>query len=166
MLRLVLAAAGMAALAAGALAQGAHVHGHATLNIAIEQNTVQMELEAPAADIVGFEHAPQSAEERAALAEAEAALKSPLELFRLPEAAGCRVDGVDMEHRGEGDHSEFHVTYTLACTDIAAIDAIAFGYFERFPRAEELEVNVVSDAGQQHYEAVRNSPSISIGSGR
>ena len=35
---------------------GAHVHGHGRLNIAIEDKTVSIELEARGADIVGFEH--------------------------------------------------------------------------------------------------------------
>ena len=32
----------------------AHVHGHGILNIAVEGQVVEMELEAPGADIVGF----------------------------------------------------------------------------------------------------------------
>ena len=36
---------------------GPHVHGHGTLNIAIEDKRVSMELEVPGMDIVGFEHA-------------------------------------------------------------------------------------------------------------
>ena len=35
---------------------GAHEHGHGNFNIAIEGKSVSMELEAPGADIVGFEH--------------------------------------------------------------------------------------------------------------
>ncbi len=45
------------ASASGAVARqlGPHVHGLSELNIAAEGNTVLMELQSPATDIVGFE---------------------------------------------------------------------------------------------------------------
>ena len=53
---------------------GAHEHGHSALNIAIEGGQVAMELQAPGADIVGFEYEAISAEDRAKLDAAIAAL--------------------------------------------------------------------------------------------
>ncbi|MGI9423429.1 MAG: ZrgA family zinc uptake protein, partial [Hyphomicrobiaceae bacterium] len=37
---------------------GAHEHGHGAFNVAIDGRRVSMELEAPGADIVAFEHKP------------------------------------------------------------------------------------------------------------
>ena len=59
----------------------AHEHGHGAFNIAFEGDKVLMELEAPGADIVGFEHAATSAEDRAAVDAAIADLAKPLQLF-------------------------------------------------------------------------------------
>lgn len=96
---------------------GAHVHGQGTLTIAVEGGTVEMELEAPGADIAGFEHAARTPEDRARIDAAVAALARPLELFVLPEAAGCRVAAAEVtlleeEHGGEahegGAHGEAH----------------------------------------------------------
>jgi hypothetical protein len=53
---------------------GTHVHGIAALNLASEGKEVHVELDSPAANIVGFEHAPSSAEDRAALDQAIATL--------------------------------------------------------------------------------------------
>ena len=90
--------AGVMALASPALAQddaqrqlGAHEHGHGRLNIAIEGERIHMELEAPGADVMGFEHKAESEPERRAEAAALARLREPLALFALPAAAGCRV---------------------------------------------------------------------------
>lgn len=75
-------------LAAPALADdghrelGAHVHGHGTLNIAVETTRVELELEAPGMDIVGFEHEAKTAEHKAAIEAAKAKLKDPLSFFR------------------------------------------------------------------------------------
>ena len=41
----------------------AHQHGHGSLTIAIEGGQVQMALEVPGADIVGFEHAAEVSNE-------------------------------------------------------------------------------------------------------
>ena len=68
---------------------GAHVHGHGRLNIAIEDKTVSIELEAPGADIVGFEHEAATRAQRAAIEKAKATLAAGLSLFTPAAAAGC-----------------------------------------------------------------------------
>ena len=70
---------------------GPHVHGHGTLNIAIEDKRVSMELEVPGMDIVGFEHAASTDDQKAAVEKAKARLEKPLGVFSLPAAAGCTV---------------------------------------------------------------------------
>ena len=70
---------------------GAHEHGHGRLNIAVEGGSVAMELIAPAADIVGFEHEPKTDEQRTAIEQAKGTLADPLALFVLPPSAGCRL---------------------------------------------------------------------------
>lgn len=92
---------------------GAHVHGHGTLNIAVEGNRVAMELEAPGMDIVGFEHEASSDEQKAAVEKAKAELAKPLILFKIPDGAACKVAeakvALESEHEGEhGDEHEDH----------------------------------------------------------
>ena len=84
---------------------GAHEHGHSSLNVAIEGDRVEMELIAPGADIVGFEHAAESAEDRAAVEQAEAVLGEPLSLFGFTDAAGCAIETAAVEIEGE-DHDD------------------------------------------------------------
>ena len=163
---------------------GAHEHGRGTLNIAVEGNKVTMELEAPGADIVGFEHAAKTSPEKAAAEKAKAQLMTPLSLFKLPAAAECRVTEASVEveigehdhdgkeaakapeggkapAKGEG-HSEFHAQYTLECKAASSITAIEFGYFRAFAGAEKLDVNVITPKGQSKFEATRAKPSISL----
>lgn len=83
---------------------GAHEHGHGALNIAIEGNRVEMELEVPGADIVGFEHAATTPEQKAQVAEAEAQLKDPLKQFVLPAAASCQLAKADVEVEADGEY--------------------------------------------------------------
>jgi len=106
-----------AVIATPALAQesrqlDAHEHGVGELNIAFDGTSVAMELHAPGADIVGFEYAAKSAEDRAAIETAVATLARPLELFVLPEGAACTVTQASAEleseeaHHDHDDHDE------------------------------------------------------------
>lgn len=76
---------------------GTHEHGVATLRLAQEGGELRLELSSPAANILGFEHAPASAEERDALQRAIATLKDGARLFRFPEGAGCRLTEAQVE---------------------------------------------------------------------
>ncbi|WP_187429825.1 hypothetical protein ROLI_015090 [Roseobacter fucihabitans] len=89
----------------------AHEHGVGHFDIAFEGRQIAMELRAPGADIVGFEYAAQTSQDRAKLEAAVAALSRPLDFFAPPAAAGCNVVGVDVAlHGGEAheDHGETH----------------------------------------------------------
>jgi len=101
--RLALLSAAVVAMPVGLAAQetrqlDAHMHGESALNIAIEGNAVAMELEAPAMDIVGFEHEPSTDEHRAQIEAAIKSLSAPLDVFVFPEGAGCAVSNASVEH--------------------------------------------------------------------
>ena len=81
----------LSATAADKRELGAHEHGVGALNIAVEGATILMELEAPGADIVGFEHPAESAEDKGKIKAALEVLEKPLQLITLPTAAGCAV---------------------------------------------------------------------------
>lgn len=81
----------------------AHEHGHSTLNVGIEGKTVNLELEAPGADIVGFEYVAETAADKAKVATAKKALADPLNLFRPTAAAGCTLTNTDIDLVVEGN---------------------------------------------------------------
>lgn len=83
----------------------AHVHGTGQLDIALEGTALEILLTVPGADLVGFEHAPTSEADKAAVAEAETKLADPLSLFGLSAKANCRMDD---GHWGLGDHDALH----------------------------------------------------------
>jgi hypothetical protein len=114
-LRLFVVGFGLAAAAGAGHAQqrqaGTHEHGRGTLNIALEGTRLSMELEAPGADIVGFEHKARTQEQKAAVEKAEAQLETAEALFQLPASAGCvleasrvSIDSEDHDH----DHGAGH----------------------------------------------------------
>lgn len=91
---------------------GAHVHGHGTLNIAVQDTSVALELEAPGMDIVGFEHEAKTDEQKAAIDAAKSKLGDPLSLFKVPDTAECKLAEAKIEIKAESeshhDHGEKH----------------------------------------------------------
>jgi len=175
----------------------AHAHGEGRLAIAIEGPRLEMELETPASDILGFEHAPRTKAQKKALADARKRLASLAGLLTLPDAAGCKLTsakvevlgaaagggkkGHDHDHghghdhkaadsKGKADdhghdhgaHSEFKVTYAVACATPAKLDTIAFDYFKAFKGAEKLSVTVIGPKGQSSYVVTREKPVLDL----
>lgn len=166
---------------------GAHEHGRGTLNIAVEGARLSMELEAPGADIVGFEHAAKTAKQKAAVADAKKKLSAPQALFVFPTSAGCvlksakvEVEGLEHAHghshghshgkakdgkaeaAPEDKHSEFRAAYAFDCKAPASVTSIDFGYFRVFAGAQKLDVNVTTAKGQTKLEATRAKPRIDL----
>ena len=155
------------ALATSALAQetrelDAHEHGHVSVQIAVEGSSVEMTLEAPGKNIVGFEHEAETDEQRAMVSEAEEQLSDPLALFELPEAAGCEITASEVELHIEGTHSAFEAEYALECADPSALTSIGTTLFEIYPTIEEIEVEYATPAGQGSGELEPGSATLTI----
>jgi len=75
----------------------AHEHGVAQLNIVKEGSSFIIALETPAANILGFEHQPETEQQKQAVAMAQELLNAPGKLFRLPQDASCRLMDTDLE---------------------------------------------------------------------
>lgn len=159
---------------------GAHQHGHGKLDIAVDGQNVSLELDAPGADIAGFEHEAKTADDKAALEKAVGTLKQPLALFKFPEAAACAVkeasaglekeEAAPDEHAGaakeehESHHADFNAKYLLDCKSPAALKSLTISYFAAFKNAQSLTVSVVTPKGQSTFEATREKPNIDLSS--
>ncbi|WP_218746368.1 zinc uptake protein ZrgA [Vibrio parahaemolyticus] len=84
----------------------AHVHGHVEFNIAQDGSDLLLEITAPGADVVGFEHAPENAEQEKTLQHAIATLEDSNALFAINPQAQCEIEEVHVEHSLGGQHEE------------------------------------------------------------
>jgi len=181
------------AIAENARELDAHEHGVGTLNIAIDGTAVAMAFEAPGADIVGFEYAAESGADLAAIDAAVSTLGAPLDLFVMSDAANCSLvdaqaalegedghddhdeedhnelaeegsdDRGDDDHADEAGHTEFHAEYTLTCDKPDALTEIKFTYFDAFPNAKEVEVQIITTSDAQAFEVRRDAPVLDLG---
>ncbi|UTV27468.1 zinc uptake protein ZrgA [Photobacterium atrarenae] len=88
----------------------AHVHGVVEMNLAQDGKEVLLEITAPGADVVGFEHTPETPAQQQALTEAIRQLKQTDTLLSLTPAAHCQLTEVRVEetlthaHAAHDDH--------------------------------------------------------------
>ena len=152
---------------------GAHEHGVAILTIAWSGNELAVDLETPAFNVVGFEYAPTSEEEKALLDESVAALEAGDLLQLSPEAdctftsAAVQTELSEAAHEGEEEaeetHSDIDVAYAVQCQNPENRELLdASALFVRFPNFEVLQVQWVSDTQQSADELTSDDPVVSF----
>jgi len=140
----------------------AHEHGVSKLKLAQEGNTIAFELEAPGNDIVGFEHAAENDDQKAAVKAALAQFEKPELIFALPAEAKCTASKQHAEFETEDDHAGFHVTWTMTCDAPANAQSLAVSFFDLYPKAEEVEVEAIGNTGQVAIEVEKGQSSVDI----
>lgn len=133
---------------------GAHVHGEGVLDIIVEGDRVELELELPGRDIVGFEYTPRTQEGSHTLEAAVKIFKDHQRLFRFPVNAACSGQAVSIESDqltggdSHDEHAEFRARYAFKCENPLALDAMDVLVFDVFPAIEEIKVRALSPRGQ------------------
>ncbi|MDG5500252.1 DUF2796 domain-containing protein [Marinobacter sp. BGYM27] len=159
-----------------ASALDAHEHGHATLDIATENQTVELYFKSPAVNLVGFEHAPENNDERDQLKNAVAwfdqhpiidIVNRNCELSRSSIEETVTQEAESHHHHEhdehEGTHSEFIVNQTLYCDTNVTGEISTAGLLKQFNGIEELDVSWVTGSGQGGGEATRESMILNLG---
>ena len=88
----------------------AHEHGRGMLDIVAEGEELVVEFRIPAANVVGFEHAPRDDAEREAVRKAAETFRNPASVLVLPAEAECEIEeaGAGIVGMGAEDHDEEH----------------------------------------------------------
>jgi hypothetical protein len=161
------------AFAAPVQAGGGHAHEHGVtfLDIVVDGTRLALDLQAAGHHLVGFEHVPETAEQRAAWAAVEVALADAGALFQPEAGAGCRLASAKLMPPGTGqaerspahsDHSHAHdagadarahagdwrAEYRFDCAAPERLRGIAHALFRAFPATEEVRWQVFAPAGQ------------------
>lgn len=136
----------------------AHVHGQATVDIALERGTLELMMRAPGIGILDFERAPATAGERAALATALSTLKRG-GWVTLPTAAQCTLTHSEASaegfqptataaQAGQHAHAGFSATLRFQCANSNALRVAVVTLPTLFPGLHEVVVNSATSAGQ------------------
>ncbi|WP_394560578.1 DUF2796 domain-containing protein [Aquipseudomonas alcaligenes] len=155
---------------------GAHEHGVASLNVALDGQTLEIQLESPAMNLVGFEHTAKSDADKAKVASARKHLEQPQALFALPIEAQCALQDSELEsplfggderaeheHGAEHGHSDIDASYHFTCANAEALRTLELGsFFGTFPGTEKLEVQLIGPSGQQGAELTPSNSRLSF----
>ena len=154
----------------------AHEHGVASLNVALDGQTLEIQLQSPAMNLVGFEHEAKSDADKAKVAAARQHLEQPQALFALPIEAKCALQDSELdsplfgghahdehEHADEHGHSDIDASYRFACANAEALQTLELGsFFGTFPGTEKLEVQLIGPSGQQGAELTPSNSRLSF----
>lgn len=152
------------ALAPPALAQHkAHVHGVVKLDMAVQGNTLAVQLEAPLDSLLGFEHRPRTDAQRQAAAAVLRQLNDGAALFKPDAAAGCTVTRTEVNGDAlipatstaaggaspkDTGHADLDASYEFTCTAPALLAGLEQALFSSFKRISRIEVQVAGARGQ------------------
>jgi Protein of unknown function (DUF2796) len=158
-------AAEPAAAAASFTQRGAHLHGKVVVNVALEGPLLSVELDAPAINVIGFEHAPRTDAQKREVAAVDRWLASGVGVIGVAPAAGCvrqqvdytppKFDGDDHDHdhdheheagkKGEAEtHADYRARFTYRCATPAALPWADLWLVRRLKNVAEIEVNLVT----------------------
>ena len=144
--------------------QQAHLHGFATLTMALQANVLEINLKSPAASIVGFEHKASSANNRDTIKQAQSRLESSPRLFvfagsdcTLKQAnadmsalikQGSNSDDHHHDNEHNESHSEISVSYRYECSQGGKLETVSVNLIPLFPNIETINVMWLTDNQQ------------------
>ena len=166
----------------------AHEHGHGELNLALDGQQLLIELHAPAADLVGFEHAPRTTQEQQQQALALQHLQQADRLFVLPAAARCQLqqhqvhDHADAqdehtagaahandsahdhehehEHEEDHQHSDIRAEYSFVCQQPEQLNSLTLTLFSHYPTLQKLSLQAILPGVPDRNELSASQPTV------
>ena len=151
----------------------AHVHGLSVLTIALEGESLDLQLTSPAMNIVGFEYKAASKKDIEAVKTAKSILSQPEVLFLLSDK-DCKPINIDVDisglieednheqhdHKENDDHKDHHdhdkhkshaeivANYSYSCNESSKLSSIKVSLFESFPGIETINAMWVMPSKQ------------------
>ncbi|KGJ89593.1 Protein of unknown function DUF2796 [Colwellia psychrerythraea] len=134
----------------------AHVHGLVQLTIAIENDSLLINLLAPANSFVGFEHKAETKQEIASVKRLQSILNEVSNVITLAPSS-CNLSDktldidallptrIESKHQA---HAEISAEYQLDCQQLAEATSIRIVLFEHFPTIEKIEASWLNNNKQ------------------
>jgi len=168
----------------------AHVHGRASLQLALDGPRLTLSLESPLEALLGFEHGPRNAAEREAVRRLGRSLRQADSLFTLSPAAQCRLEGMeissaalpaellqespaaagaknqaDAKQSGKGSpatdaHGDLLAEYRYHCARPEQLHRLQTGAFKAFGKLRRIEVERVTGGSQGLHRLTPSQPGI------
>ena len=154
-------------------AQDAHVHGLSHLTIALEKQTLLVEINSPLMDIVGFEGEPRTKVQKDSIERAKTTLRKIGNVL-IFKGGSCLEKNIDVtlghDHSNEHSHSEHdHDThseisaiYEFNCSEPTELQEIAVLLPNQFSRMEQIKAQWVTSNVQGQITLDKKKNTISL----
>ena len=159
--------------------EAAHVHGLMRMDVAVQAQTLTVQIEAPLDSLLGFEHAPRTAAQKTAADALIKMLNEDRSLVRPAAAANCSltktvVDAAVLkpadkaaaakkgEPKPDNGHADIDISYEFNCAQVDKLETLTLGLFDAFKRLQKVEAQVVTAAGQSKQTMTRAQPVLKL----
>lgn len=135
--------------AAGHEEHGAHVHGEAQLTLATDGGLLEIMLESPAANLLGFEQKPATAARQSVWQQQQTLLKSG-QWLQLPAIAQCVLQQQQLNDpwANAGQHADISISLSYQCKAAELLNEVKVTLFTTAADLQQIDVQWVS-GGQQ-----------------
>ena len=134
---------------------GAHVHGIATLQVAVDEKTMTLDFSSPLDNLLGFEHEPRDAKQKAAVKNMADSLNKAGLLFIPTTDAQCTLQSVKLDSlvlnkkssqdkEEAGGHADMDGEFVFTCKQIGKLHDLEVKLFDTFPNLHQLKVEVAT----------------------
>jgi hypothetical protein len=169
-------ATGLAMLGAANAHGDKHEHGVVHLDVAIEGDTLAIQLESPLDSVLGFERQPRTPPEHQAVAQMLATLRGGAVLFTPDRRGQCRFEEAQLESgliagpstdsaANKSEHLDVDASYRFRCAAVTELKTLSHQLFALFPRIQRIDAQVATPKGQSRQVLQRPAATLSLGGG-
>lgn len=133
---------------------GAHVHGVATLQVAVDEKTMTLNFSSPLDNLLGFEHVARDAKQKAAVKNMADSLNKADQLFIPTADAQCTLQSVKLDSlvlepksspdKKEDGHADLDGEFVFACKQPGKLHDLEVKLFDTFSHLHQLKVEVAT----------------------
>jgi hypothetical protein len=155
---------------------GTHAHGNATLQVAVDANTLTIHFSSPLDNLLGFEHKPRNQAEVEQVQNMIKQFNQPT-LFLPSKEAQCQLQRVDLDalvikkknpaatttqhaHEHAAGHADLDAELIYQCSQVKHLRDLQINVFKAFPRLHRLTAEIVSNRGQTAATITPNKPQL------
>lgn len=134
---------------AGHQQHGAHVHGAAELMLATEGTLLEIMLQSPVVNLLGFEHKPGTDAEQQAWQQQQNLLQRG-QWLTLPSSAQCQLQQAQLNEpwAGATTHADINLSLSYRCDAPEHLHTVQLSLFTQAAELEQVAVQWVSGSQQ------------------
>ena len=134
----------------------AHEHGAIKVGMAVEKNTVEIDIDGPAQSFLGFEYIPKTSNEKKIFARQEAQWTKNFEsLIAFDKKLKCKITEASFkqvideketkEAKGSGVHSDIEAKAKLTCANDVSGSLVTISLRKSYKNIKKLSIEVIGN---------------------